>query len=79
MKKLVTYVAFIFALVVTSVAAATLADSVRFFVPGVPYPTKVHHALILGVIVFTAILVDLGACLTLLFLRDTNTQRNPQE
>jgi len=79
MKKLASYVALTFAVVATVIAAATIADSIKFFQPGVPYSAFVHHALICGAIVSTAALIDLGALLTLIFLRDTDTQHNPQE
>lgn len=77
MKKLVIYVAFIIAVVVTSVATFVVADSLKFFLPGVPYSAQVHQGLSCGAVVFAAGLIDIGACLAIYFC-GTDTSHNPQ-
>lgn len=76
MKKYVIFLALIVAVVVSVIAAITLADSIKFFHPGVPYSAQVHNGLVCGAIVFLALLIDLGA-LGVFFLCDTDTSRNP--
>ena len=71
------FLVFIVAVVASVIAAATLADTIKFFHPGVPYSAQVHNGLVCGAIVFLALLIDLGA-LAVFFLCDTDTSHNPQ-